>query len=292
MNTHHLELFYYVARHGGISRACHHMPYGVQQPAVSAQIIRLEEDLGVKLFERKPFQLTDAGRELYDFAAPFFGQLDEMEARLRGKMALRLRLAGPTQVMRDHLPELLRKMERTHPELQLKLIEADVRHASELLERGEVDLSVVVLEDKPPAGLQSNLLIRLPMVLLVHEDVEARGSAELLRCGAAGKHRLITLPQHERMPRLFSAELRKRKLLWPVSMEASSTDLVARYVAHGLGVGLAVDSPTAPLPANVRKLPLHGFPALPIAALWKGKLPEVPAMFLRLLEDRGRALSE
>src|SRR5207237_749330 len=43
MNIHHLELFYYVARHGGIVPAVRNMPYGIQQPAVSGQIARLEE---------------------------------------------------------------------------------------------------------------------------------------------------------------------------------------------------------------------------------------------------------
>jgi len=52
MNIHHLELFYYVARHGGISRAVRNMPYGIQQPAVSSQILLLEEDLGTRLFAR------------------------------------------------------------------------------------------------------------------------------------------------------------------------------------------------------------------------------------------------
>lgn len=61
MNIHHLELFYYVATHGGISEAVRHMPYGIQQPAVSSQILQLEDDLGVKLFNRRPFQLTEAG---------------------------------------------------------------------------------------------------------------------------------------------------------------------------------------------------------------------------------------
>ena len=47
MNIHHLELFYYVARHGGISEAVRNMPYGIQQPAISGQVIQLEEFLGV-----------------------------------------------------------------------------------------------------------------------------------------------------------------------------------------------------------------------------------------------------
>ena len=57
MNIHHLELFYYVARNGGIVPAVRNMPYGIQQPAVSGQIARLEEFLGIKLFNRRPFAL-------------------------------------------------------------------------------------------------------------------------------------------------------------------------------------------------------------------------------------------
>ena len=55
MNIHHLELFYYVARHGGIMEAVRNIPYGIQQPAVSGQIAQLEEDLGVTLFQPPVF---------------------------------------------------------------------------------------------------------------------------------------------------------------------------------------------------------------------------------------------
>ena len=58
MNIHHLELFYFVARHGGIAAAVRNIPYGIQQPAVSSQIAKLEESLGTKLFQRRPFALS------------------------------------------------------------------------------------------------------------------------------------------------------------------------------------------------------------------------------------------
>jgi DNA-binding transcriptional LysR family regulator len=64
MNTHHLELFYFVAKHGGIAGAVRNIPYGIQQPAVSGQIAKLEESLGTKLFQRRPFALSPAGIEL------------------------------------------------------------------------------------------------------------------------------------------------------------------------------------------------------------------------------------
>ena len=59
MNIHHLELFYYVARHGGIVPAVRNMPYGIQQPAVSGQIdfAHLQKSFGFgagRFMERKP----------------------------------------------------------------------------------------------------------------------------------------------------------------------------------------------------------------------------------------------
>lgn len=50
VNLHHLELFYYVAKAKGISQAVKIIPYGIQQPAVSQQLMKLEDSLGVKLF--------------------------------------------------------------------------------------------------------------------------------------------------------------------------------------------------------------------------------------------------
>ena len=65
MNIHHLEVFYYVAKHGGISAAVRHIPDGIQEPAVSGQMGKLEEDVvEAKLFERSPFKLTAAGVRL------------------------------------------------------------------------------------------------------------------------------------------------------------------------------------------------------------------------------------
>ena len=125
MNVHHLELFYYVARHGGISQAVRHMPYGIQQPAVSGQILQLEEALGTRLFQRRPFALTPAGRRLADFISPFFGNLDEIAAELRGEAEQRLRLGASARILRDHVPSMLRELHKGHPLIRLSLTQAE-----------------------------------------------------------------------------------------------------------------------------------------------------------------------
>ncbi len=107
MNVHHLELFYYVARHGGIMPAVRNIPYGIQQPAVSAQVAQLEEFLGVTLFQRRPFGLTTEGEKLYRFIEPFFGNLEKIAGELQGGQARHFRIGASTIILRDHMPQLL-----------------------------------------------------------------------------------------------------------------------------------------------------------------------------------------
>src|SRR5260221_3980393 len=107
MNIHHLELFYYVARHGGISEAVRNIPYGIQQPAMSGQIIQLEEFLGVTLFQRRPFALTSAGQDLYEFIKPLFDNLGPMADKLRGGVSRHIRLRASENVVRDYVPPVV-----------------------------------------------------------------------------------------------------------------------------------------------------------------------------------------
>ena len=70
--VHRLEGFYWVARTGGYAKAARAFPYGITQPAVHQQVRKLEQELGVALFERvgkDRMQLTAAGRELDSFMA-------------------------------------------------------------------------------------------------------------------------------------------------------------------------------------------------------------------------------
>lgn len=281
LNVHHLELFYYVACYQGIVAACRHMPYGIQQPAVSAQVGSLEKQLGVRLFERRPFRLTPAGQALYEFAAPFFGRLGEVEELVQGRIARVVRLAGLTEVMREHVPVLLARLRGKFPGLRMTLQEIDQRGAERLIAQGEADLAITVLESKLPPGFRSLTLAKLPFCLLVPADSPHKRAADLLKSGE--KIPLISLPPHELLPRLFQKELARRELAWKTEMEISSQDLVSIYVRNGLGAGLAVRTPDLERDDTLRVLPLSGFPALPIGAFWRGQLSGQADYFLKEL---------
>lgn len=286
LNLHHLELFYYVAKAGGITPALRLIPYGIQQPAVSAQLVRLEESLGTKLFHRRPFGLTPAGRDIYNHIAPFFSSVGKIASKVRTDAEQHLRLAASASVLREHLPALLKTLAIQTPELRITLREADQSAAERLLREHEVDLAVTLLEAKPAAGHRSEVLLKLPMVLLVEASAPYRTAAEVLRAHAATPLPLVSIPQSERLARVFQEELANREMNWPVRLEASGLDMVAAYVAHGFGVGISVELAHRTLPAGVRALRLRGFPQLVFGAIWAGRLPAVAERFLALARER------
>jgi DNA-binding transcriptional LysR family regulator len=290
MNVHHLELFYYVARHGGIMPAVRNIPYGIQQPAVSAQVAQLEEFLGATLFQRRPFALTPAGEKLFAFIQPFFSNLEKMAAELQGGQARHFRIGASTIVLRDHLPQLFNGARKKFPGLKISLREGFPAHLENLLVKDEVDLVITMIERKPAAGLQSLVLLELPMVLLVEKSSRLKSAAELWGRDKIDEP-LICLPAHEALTKNFLARLAKLNVEWFPAVEASSADLVESYVAGGLGIGVSVSVPGKPPPKNVRALPLPDFPPAVVGALWRGKRTPLLDAFLDMAGQRAREMA-
>lgn len=290
MNLHHLELFYYVAKHGGIMEAVRNIPYGVQQPAVSGQLAQFENDLGQRLFVRRPFALTPGGTELYEFIRPFFDQLEAMEEKLRGQVCERLRFGGPTLVLRHHLPALLSDMRRKFPQLRLELREASQAQVEKALQQQEIDLGIALLEDSVAAGLESAVLLELKLVLLLPSNRPERSAQEVLSRDLIGET-LISFPPSEPVHRRFRDYLGTQGLDWPTGIELSSLDLIETYVRKGLGIGLSINVPGETLPPEIRELELPEIPAVKIGVLWRPPLSPVTEALLLRVKERARTLS-
>ena len=285
MNVHHLELFYYVAKFRGITPAVRKMPYGIQQPAVSGQILQLERDLGVKLFHRRPFALTPAGDELYGHIEGFFSKLPQVAARLRGEESQHLRIAASAVVLTNHIPNILSTLRKEFPGLRLTLRDVPPTDIDQLLTTQEIDVAITLLHDKLAAGLQSVELLRLPITLLAPESSPIKRFAQLHKRGPEIEESLVTLPPNETLNKLFQAELEKRGLRWQPKVEVNSLDLIQNYVAQGYGIGIAVDIPGRKLDPGVRRIPLTGFPPLRIALIHQGGLNVVATRFTETVID-------
>lgn len=286
LNVHHLELFYYVAKFEGITEAVRKMPYGIQQPAVSGQILQLEKTLGVKLFHRRPFALTPAGEELYDYVHPFFSRLDQIAARLRGEENQHLRLAASATIMATHLPGVLDRLRRELPAMRLTLREVKYGEIEAVLLKEEADVAVSILQPRPVPGIRAVKLMELPLVLLAPPGAREDRFAALSRHTAGGEIGLplISLPEKETLTRQFQAGLIARDLKWETTVEVNDLSLVRRYVSEGFGWGVSVEIPGPPPADGVRvvSLPAADFSPLSIGLMHAGDLKPLAARFVEV----------
>ena len=290
MNIHHLELFYYVARHGGIMEAVRNIPYGIQQPAVSGQVAQLEEYLGVTLFQRRPFALTSAGAKLYEFIEPFFSKLEAVANELQGGKVRQIRIGASTIVLRDHLPQLVQNVRKKFPNLKIALREAYHPELESLLEKEELDLAVTLIEKKSAPGIHSVAMLELPLVLLVEKNSKIVEAGQLWKRDKI-EEPLICLPAPEAICKHFQQGLVRLGVDWFPSIEVSSIELIEIYVANGFGIGVSVLIPKSQPSTNVRALPLPDFAPVIMGALWRGQSSPLLQAFLDELKARAKRLA-
>lgn len=290
LNPHHLELFHYVAKFGGIAQASKRMPYGVGQPAISLQITRLEDALGVTLFQRRPFKLSREGEKLAAHIEPFFRGLERLETELRGRAAPMLRVGATELVQREHLPSLLDRLRELHPTLRISLRDATPETLTELVRAGELDVAVFLTAQEPPKDLRFTPMINAQPVLLVPEAHPAKGAEDILSPDHIAAP-LVCLPPQEPACMAFRALLEKTGRIWEPALEVATQSLVHRYVKAGYGVGLGLDLPGHPVPEGLRQLPLPGAGAVVGGILFGNNELPVRDDFTRLAGQHAAAMS-
>lgn len=170
-----LRVFLAVAECGSLSRAAQRI--GSSQPTLSRQMALLESQVGTALFERtrRGLSLTAAGEALRAPAQRMQDHAREWSLQAAGR-ALSLqgtvRLTASEMVSAYLLPEVLRSLRQTHPEIQIDLVASNT--VENLLER-EADIALRMMRPTQ-TGLVARKLADLPLALYAHRDyIAARG---------------------------------------------------------------------------------------------------------------------
>ncbi len=135
-----LRAFEAGARHLSFTQAAEEL--SVTQTAISHQVRQLEDNLGVKLFDRRPRELTltPAGSTLYPVLAEAFDRINETVARIRSRPESRPLSVSLTPTFGSRwLAQRLGRFWREHPDVDLRL-----HHSVQLvdLRREDVDMAV------------------------------------------------------------------------------------------------------------------------------------------------------
>lgn len=169
-NLHHLQLFYYVAKAKGISAAVKIIPFSVQQPAVSQQLKQLEKDMGVILFERRPFLLTPAGERLFKFVSTFFDNLERELVAVKDESAERVSFGCPMIISVNYFPELLASLKTKFNKILPCVKEVEGSEIFTELLANNVDIAVTLAPVPQNKKLSSKKIASLPLSIVVPES--------------------------------------------------------------------------------------------------------------------------
>lgn len=244
MNYSRLRAFYAVAREGGFTRAARAL--NVTQPTVSGQVKALEEDYGVRLFERRGrrVETTPLGRELFETARRMFDIEEEARDILAAARELR---RGHLRVGADgpyHVIPALAAFNRRYPGLDVSLKMGNSDEVLRDLLNYACDVAVLanVAED---ARLLAIPLRRDSLVIFVARNhplarrpavglKELDGEAMVMREVGSATRRIF---EHA----LAESGVRPRSV-----MEMDGRESVREAVAAGLGLGVVSEAEFTP----------------------------------------------
>lgn len=165
MDLTRLRVLAAVAREGSVTAAARALHYA--QPSVSHHLARLEAEVGVPLVVRhgRGVRVTEAGLLLARRAEEILGRVgaarEEVEA-LAGLAAGRVRLAAFPSALATLVPDVVARLGRDHPGLDVGLVEAEPPEALAALRRGAVEVALVFEHDRSPADLEG--LVAVPVL--------------------------------------------------------------------------------------------------------------------------------
>jgi DNA-binding transcriptional LysR family regulator len=148
-----LRSFVTIVESGSMTRAASRL--FMTQSAISMQIKRLENNLGLSVFDRSAQGMTTTieGEQLLHFAHKMLAINDEGMSRLTSPdYEGQIRLAAPSDVIYPHIPGILKEFNRDYPRVQIKFSSGSTSTLSEQFNQGLQDIVLTTEKTPRPGG--------------------------------------------------------------------------------------------------------------------------------------------
>jgi DNA-binding transcriptional LysR family regulator len=289
MELRQLEYFVAVAEEANFTRAAQRIH--VAQPAVSAQIQRLERELGQPLLDRsrRMVRLTAAGEAALPYARAALGAVadmhvavEELTQLVRGSVTI-----GTVTSHNVDIPSLLADFHAEHPNVEITLSTDDSDALIDKVRSGRLDTAIVsVPPDEHPEGLDVEVAVNEAIVAAVALTDEL-ASRKTVRLRDLADRQIIALPVGAGIRHQFDAACVRAGMTPRIAFEASTPLALADLAERGLGVAI--------VPASVPRGRdrLHALMIVPqlrgrLVLAWRTGGPMSPAA--RVLVEKARRL--
>ncbi|BDY32457.1 LysR family transcriptional regulator [Mycolicibacterium mageritense] len=244
MELRQLEYFVAVTEEANFTRAARRVH--VAQPAVSAQIARLERELGQPLLDRsrREVRLTAAGEAVLPYARAALdavrqakAAVDELAQLVRGSVTV-----GTVTAHNVDMPQLLADYHLAHPAVEITLSTDTSDALIDGVRSGRFDVAITsVGADEVPEGLAVATTTEQPIEAVVgHADPWA--TRRTVGLAGLAQRPLIALPAGGGIRRQFDRECAAAGVTPHVVFEAATPDALADLAARGLGVAIVPGS--------------------------------------------------
>lgn len=238
MELHYLKLFHAVASFLSLSRAAEELH--ISQPAVSIQIKKLEEEIGLKLFERKGRQvyLTQSGIILYRYTTKIFDLVGQATAEL---YSLKGTIWGKVQVGASNtpgiyiMPRILGKYKKKYPDVVTNLHVKTTYEIENMLYQNQLDFAIMGggVSREDIFNLEKLMVDEVVLAVSPENPLAQRGivtAEELI------KEQYITHEHNSALFRLVENIVEELGLPFTVAMSLGSIDAIKQAISYNLGI--------------------------------------------------------
>jgi DNA-binding transcriptional LysR family regulator len=259
MELRQLRYFIAVAEELNFTRAaerCH-----IAQPPLSQQIMKLEVELGVTLFDRsnRRVSLTPEGQTFLCVARGTLDTLEygveQMRLMARGVVG-RLRVGFLNSGIQTDFPKAITAFRRSHPGIMLDIREMESADQAQALRRGELDVGLAHHCQADASFLDMRTFMVDRYLLAVHEDhpLAARSSFDWPDIDGEPFIMFSRLSYPEAYDRAL-AVYRGHGVMPRIVQDAGTHQTKLALIAAGMGIGFVPERMGAILPGCVRMLP-------------------------------------
>ena len=228
-----LTTFLKVAQLQSFSKAAESLGYS--QSAVTVQVQQLENELGVRLFDRigKTVSITHYGQEFIPYARDVVSaaaravSFTVQERDLTGT----LRIGTIESIMTASFGEILPLYHEHCPHVNTQLIEGDTKTLSDMLMHNEVDL-IYTLDDMGYDAQRIKLFECPQEIVIVASPKHPFAAAKQLKLADLVNEPFVLMPQFNSYRHQFDMELAHQKLSIRPFLELESTSMVMQLLEH------------------------------------------------------------
>lgn len=242
MEIQQLKGFQAVAKDKNFTKAA--KKTGRTQPTISLQVKALEQELGVKLFERlgpRNVKLTEEGKLLQKLSAPLLQEFIDLPVRFKEELgsfsSSQVKIVTHSSVMVYLLPEVVKSFKKLYPDTPLCILNRSQSEILSMVEDGDADFGITSLQKKIKPSLNYDVLSKYRRILIATKD-HPLSKNKTISLEDIAEHPLILPTQDSNTRKSIDKRFSEKDLDYNLTMEVVGRTAIKTYVEMNLGISI------------------------------------------------------